>query len=1497
MTTDSSSPVQPLQLPTQDGLNSGSFPPQSPSTPATLRGANPLSSKVTSVLSTSYADTEFREALTLLDERGILNSAETRRQLRLDLQKEVIDSNGEIIDEFGKVAEQLRRIGITIGKLNESHNEMRSKISAAHTATSSRRQVERKQELLKAFKANFVLSEDEVATLTLTSEPVNDAFFAVLSKAKKISKDCEVLLGFENQTLGLEIMELASRNVNLGFQKLYRWIQREFKTLNLENPQIGSSIRRALRVLAERPTLFQNCLDFFAEAREHILSDSFYTALTGSSASSAGDPSVKPIELAAHDPLRYVGDMLAWTHSAAVGEREALEVLFVSEGDEIAKGIQAGRENEVWRLTAEEGEEAAAFNPVTALNELVDRDMSGAVRILRQRVEQVIQTNEETILAYKLANLLNFYKGTFSKLLSPQSSLVDSLGLLESEALRQFRALMRDHIASIQGDMQHTPTDLHPPEFLLDALEQLSAIMKTYETSLTSTGDREADFRPILAEAFDPFISGCTNMAQTLDPPSNSIFLVNCSLAARGVLTPFDFTEKHVSELDSRIDKERAQLADNQYFFLRSTSGLDALIESLGALEEENREDVEKVRLLESVQPPALTRASQILDDFLPSALMDAMENLKDLQDSKMARDITEEAAERFCVDFEHVEEMLMLADEMAEQQTESGSELELQSLRALYLTCSTAVYYESQGNEDEAMRCWKLALDQIYDHNANRTLPSYAPRSETEKALIDSLRQLELQCKERIDLLEALRLSRQENAQQDLPFPPKSQPSMSAESIAAARQEKGWIGDGTIPAITYTQLSRPEFPRRPSLPTRTSSEQAVVGDRGSRFVADTDSSSSASRAPALPPSLPSPDGKSCRTLSPERHTMRTTLRSGRSGDRPPKAVSRRPLPTPADGPGASKAATLAWGALSHRDKTITGESSTLPMSTPNLTSTNSSEQLRRSPGAAQKHWDSHSRRLVTPRVRSPVRPSDDRSKTDTASPRHSGDYFHLRPSALSVSAASSALNSLTIKNTAERLSPELSNIVRLKTAPPGTPRSRLARKETDLDAMVSQDAAESDWGRKNLSDPALGSRKPVSHGLSESKGKATPSKAAKGYDSAETGIRRKTSQNEARLSLSSADDISSDSRRRSARRKRKEQQREASLVADTHLESSESSAEDGNTKTADTWKKRKAQILKNLPPGVDEHAAKQILNEIVVQGDEVHWSDIAGLEIAKNALRETVVYPFLRPDLFMGLREPARGMLLFGPPGTGKTMLARAVATESKSTFFSISASSLTSKYLGESEKLVRALFVLAKCLAPSIIFVDEIDSLLSQRSGSGEHEATRRIKTEFLIQWSDLQRAAAGREVADKDKERGDANRVLVLAATNLPWAIDEAARRRFVRRQYIPLPEAETRVTQIKTLLSQQKHTLDDADIEELVGLTDGFSGSDITALAKDAAMGPLRSLGEALLQMTMDEIRPIELGDFKASLTTIRPSVSKAGLKEYEDWAREFGERGG
>lgn len=300
----------------------------------------------------------------------------------------------------------------------------------------------------------------------------------------------------------------------------------------------------------------------------------------------------------------------------------------------------------------------------------------------------------------------------------------------------------------------------------------------------------------------------------------------------------------------------------------------------------------------------------------------------------------------------------------------------------------------------------------------------------------------------------------------------------------------------------------------------------------------------------------------------------------------------------------------------------------------------------------------------------------------------------------------------------------------------------------------------------------------------------------------------------------------------------------------------------------------------------IDPIIGKQILNDMNSNDDEVHWSDIAGLESAKQALMETVVWPLLRPDLFTGLRQPPNGMLLFGPPGTGKTMLARAAATESGSNFFSIQASSITSKFLGESEKLVKSLFLLAKAKAPSIIFVDEIDSIMGQRSESGENDSMRRVKNEFLVQWSGLTKSAG----------RGESSRVLVLAATNLPWQIDDAARRRFVKRQYIPLPEYETRMAQFTRLLSNAENDLSKEDLETLVEITEGYSGSDIDSLTKDAAMSTTRGLTWEQMMDKDLKVRPIGLEDFKVSMQLIRPSVGKAGLEKFEKWVKEFGSSG-
>jgi hypothetical protein len=566
--------------------------------------------------------------------------------------------------------QQLRRIGTAISSLNNYCADMRSHIAAANKETgpvleeatsllTQRKQVENKQQILQAFNSHFLVSDEEATVLTSTAEPVNEEFFQVLTRVKKIHHDCQVLLGTEDQRLGLEVLEQSSKQLNAAFQKLYRWIQREFKTLDLENPQISASVRRSLRVLAERPALFQSCLDSFAEARESILSDSFHSALTGS-ASEAEHIATKPIEFHAHDPLRYVGDMLAWVHSTTVSEREALENLFISDGEEIKRSIQQGLESEPWLRD----ENAEIFDGRKALNQLVSRDLTGVARLLRQRTEQVVQSHDDATLAYKIANLIGFYKGTFAKLLGADSEVLEVFNALEASAMRQFRANMRDYVAAVQSDLAVAPPDLSPPDFLDDALQVLKVLAKSYDASAAGTDDQEEGFQAVLAEALDPFMSGCVNLQKRLEQPDSAIFAINCLFAAKDVLSAYTFATERVEDMEDTIQEQVAQLVDYQHQYLLHESGLVTLVEALEKITDAD-ESVKTIPELEAFKRDALVASSQQLDEFLPSALLDAAENLKRLRNRNMIQDITEKAAGSFCEDFEVVESKMMAADDL----------------------------------------------------------------------------------------------------------------------------------------------------------------------------------------------------------------------------------------------------------------------------------------------------------------------------------------------------------------------------------------------------------------------------------------------------------------------------------------------------------------------------------------------------------------------------------------------------------------------------------------------------------------------------------------------------------------------------------------------------------------------------------------------------------------------------------------------------------------
>mmetsp|Transcript_10309 Transcript_10309/g.15073 ORF Transcript_10309/g.15073 Transcript_10309/m.15073 type:complete len:424 (-) Transcript_10309:36-1307(-) len=327
----------------------------------------------------------------------------------------------------------------------------------------------------------------------------------------------------------------------------------------------------------------------------------------------------------------------------------------------------------------------------------------------------------------------------------------------------------------------------------------------------------------------------------------------------------------------------------------------------------------------------------------------------------------------------------------------------------------------------------------------------------------------------------------------------------------------------------------------------------------------------------------------------------------------------------------------------------------------------------------------------------------------------------------------------------------------------------------------------------------------------------------------------------------------------------------------------------------------------------------KEALSEtVLVEKPNVKWDDVAGLEPVKELLKDTVYMPALFPHLFSGKRKAWRGVLLYGPPGTGKSYLAKAVATESNGTFYSLSSSDLVSKWQGESERLIKQLFSMARENKPSVIFIDECDSLLSKRTDN-ENEATRRIKTEFITQLDGVGTNNEG---------------VLFLGATNKPWDLDEAGRRRLERRVYIPLPDTEAREALFKLNIGKTPHVITETDIAELAKRTDGYSGADISILTRTALMEPVRTLQLAQhfktvsgpdptnpsqirndlltpcppneprgIEMTIMDVPadrlsepPVSFRDFERAMRMVRPSVSHNDLGRYQDWTKKYGQDG-
>ncbi|KAH0571695.1 Katanin (p60) [Spironucleus salmonicida] len=324
------------------------------------------------------------------------------------------------------------------------------------------------------------------------------------------------------------------------------------------------------------------------------------------------------------------------------------------------------------------------------------------------------------------------------------------------------------------------------------------------------------------------------------------------------------------------------------------------------------------------------------------------------------------------------------------------------------------------------------------------------------------------------------------------------------------------------------------------------------------------------------------------------------------------------------------------------------------------------------------------------------------------------------------------------------------------------------------------------------------------------------------------------------------------------------------------------------NTPAKSSKDDRQAKTDDGLPKnyeGVDIQYVPTI-HALMLKETHTSYEDIAGLDDAKKVLTEAIVMPIKMPTFFTGKRKPWKGVLMFGPPGTGKTQIAKAIATEAGCTFFAPTSSTIMNKMVGDSEKVVKALFSIARFHAPSIVFIDEIDALLSSGSGS-ENDVSKRIRQEFLTQMEGVTSGPF------------DINtHVVVLGATNHPEKLDEALRRRLEKRVYIPMPEEKTRL-QLLQIFTKGENIAPAVDFEAISKRLDGYNGSDISSICSDALMEPLRRLQAKYsfqeLASKQDQLQgemQIMPEDFENAIQKTKPAVAPGDIQKYMEFKRDF-----
>ncbi|KAL1831456.1 hypothetical protein DCAR_0101431 [Daucus carota subsp. sativus] len=571
-----------------------------------------LSRKLKKVLETRTDTPDLLASLNTLSSFYTDNSPVARRNLRSTIENRALDINRDFLLASSTAQQALDRVEEEINAITECCDNISKALSSCNATTGDiistterlKHDLEittQRQEIVESFLRDYQLSSEEINALR--EEELTENFFKALSHVQEIHANCKVLLRTHHQRAGLELMDMMAVHQEGAYERLCRWVQNECRRLgDTDNPEVGDLLKNAVRCLKERPVLFKYCAEEVANMRHNALFRRFISALTRGGP--GGMP--RPIEVHAHDPLRYVGDMLGWLHQALASERELVFVLL--DPDAVVDTGPTAR-----RFSTKSDSESGKTE--LDLTFVLDRIFEGVCRPFKVRVEQVLQSQPNLIISYKLSNTLEFYSYTISDLLGRETALCDTVWALKDAAQKTYFDILKTRGEKLIRYPPLVSVDLSPPPAVREGVSILLEIIEIHDSMMVPASATKPDFDPVISALLDPIIKMCEQAAeahkskgsiqssrrsktsadqgqfskssvdamlvhsrsahsyQTTETPSK-IFLINCLCAIQQPLLRHDIASKYAMKLGGMIDNHLRDLVGKEVDAILSRCGL-----------------------------------------------------------------------------------------------------------------------------------------------------------------------------------------------------------------------------------------------------------------------------------------------------------------------------------------------------------------------------------------------------------------------------------------------------------------------------------------------------------------------------------------------------------------------------------------------------------------------------------------------------------------------------------------------------------------------------------------------------------------------------------------------------------------------------------------------------------------------------------------------------------------------------------------------------------